>query len=375
MRKNFKTILTALVALSFLILAFIIGSCCDDCPVGPVQPKPYNGWLYAIDMQNRWVYKIDVENDSLVDSVYYETTRRSVPGTIDVSTDGRFLAVGYYDLVNGVRFTRIYDAQTLDTLTDLADYNIPVFIPDQDIMIGIGQRLRIYSLPDFTIVHEEATSLSAYPIVNIKNDLVFMNGAVNPEHVESTFIYSYDYVNREIEREWYFRDKHDSIVFVTAFDINKDGTKIYCLNYSNLDGTMVTCYDLETEEIIFSYPIFSWTGSVRLTPDEEYLYVTEPGDLAYYGNPGTVYILDANDGSYIEGISLFGYAPNPFHPLYATPIVFTPQGHKAYIGSGKVVLESGTISVIDTESRDVIENIWPDLGHFISDLKIGPKIK
>ena len=76
----------------------------------------------------------------------------------------------------------------------------------------------------------------------------------------------------------------------------------------------------------------------------------------------------------IEGISLYGYDPSVIHPLYASSIAFTPTGERSYIGSGRFLMRSGTISVIDTHTRDIVENIWPDLGHFILKMEVGPKL-
>ncbi|GAF96988.1 unnamed protein product, partial [marine sediment metagenome] len=89
--------------------------------------------------------------------------------------------------------------------------------------------------------------------------------------------------------------------------------------------------------------------------------------------PGTVFIYDPDDGSYLSGISLYGYHDIKY-PLYADPIAFTPTGDKVYIGSGDIFRYDGTIMSIDTETKQVQKLIWPDLGHYIRKLKIGPKL-
>jgi hypothetical protein len=92
-----------------------------------------------------------------------------------------------------------------------------------------------------------------------------------------------------------------------------------------------------------------------------------------WSRPGRCFILDAETGAYTYGISLFGYLPKPFRPLYANCIRFTPTGEKAYIGSGRQDKYPGTICVIKTRTHAIEKMIWPDFEHYICYMEIGPK--
>jgi len=318
---------------------------------------------------------IDTEIDSVVDSVNYVVEKSYIPSAIDVSADGRFLAVGYYVLYPSyIGLTRIYDAQTLDVITDLPDLTIPAFVSDENILLGVGSGVRIYCIPDFTLIRYDSSNLTGSAAIDEENHLAYIRGTTNPANSESTYVAAYDYVQGEIVDQWFIKDSQNSIANICTIDIHPDGRRLYSITGSRTDGSQVICYDLAERKTLFWCDIYSQTGWLKLSPDGKEIYVTDPGYFEDINSPGTVYIFDSDDGSYIEGISLFGYGPSITEPLYATPIIFTPTGEKAYIGSGRAERGSGTISVIDTQTRDIVKNIWPNLGHFIWQLKVGPKL-
>ncbi|NIP41504.1 MAG: hypothetical protein GWO41_07035, partial [candidate division Zixibacteria bacterium] len=211
MRKNFKIILTALAALSLLILTFAIYSCCEDCPIGPVQSRPYKGWLYATNIQNNWVYKIDTEIDSLVDSINSGIDPSYTPGSIDVSQDGHYLAVPYYSIPLNDKFVRIYDAQSLEIIIDIADYFFPIFITGENILLAIRNGVHIYSLPDFTLLSSDSIGPSLFPVLYEKKHLVYILSMVGYTNTDSTFLYAYDYKQRKKVGQWFFSDSKDSL--------------------------------------------------------------------------------------------------------------------------------------------------------------------
>ncbi|NIP42985.1 MAG: hypothetical protein GWO41_17930 [candidate division Zixibacteria bacterium] len=375
MQKNLKTILTALAALSSLILAFIISSCCEDCPVGPVQPGPYKGWLYATDFESEWLYKIDTETDSLVDSVQYVTDEVYNPGAIGVSSDGQYLSVSYHDTYLTERLTIIYDAQNLDEIHRLEGEYGPLFITDESLYIGFAyDSIHFYSLPAFNRIYSDSTPSVGLPILRSDKNLIYLHGVLNPASFDSTFIAAYDYKNRAMSDQWFIHDSRDSLVTIYAYDIHPDGRRLYCVTLSKYDGINITCYDLQEREMIFQTPFSTTTGSLKISPDGQEMYVTYPGYFMQYEIPGIIFVFDTETGNYIDGISLHGQIDGyPSAPLYAREIVFTPTGGKAYVGSGRLSQGSGTVSAIDTKEKRITKNIWPDMGHFIQSLCIGPK--
>jgi DNA-binding beta-propeller fold protein YncE len=375
--RRFKKALIIIPPVLILItLAGFIASCCEDCPTCPGPSKPYKGWLYATDYNNKWLYMIDTDTDSVMDSANYVAEKSYIPSAIDVSADGRYLAVGYYILApTYIGLIRIYDAQTLEVITDLPDLSIPAFVSDENILLGVGSGVRIYSIPDFTLIRYDSSNLGGFAAIDEDNHLAYIPGAMNPASSESTYVAAYDYVQGVIVDQWFIKDSQDEVANICTIEINPDGRRLYSITGSWYDGSRVTCYDLVERETLFWRDIYSQTGWLELSPAGKEIYVTDPGYFEDINTPGTVYVIDADDGSYIEGISLFGYGPSITKPLSAFPIIFTPTGDKAYVGSGRGIgLKSGTISVIDTQTRDIVENIWPDLGHSIWQLKVGSKL-
>ena len=164
------------------------------------------------------------------------------------------------------------------------------------------------------------------------------------------------------------------MTWIYAYDIHPDGRRLYCVTGSDYDGTDITCYDLQEREMIFQTPFSTTTGSLKISPDGQEMYVTYPGYFMQYEIPGIIFVFDTETGNYIDGISLHGQIDGyPSAPLYAREIAFTPTGGKAYVGSGRLSQGSGTASAIDTRERRITKNIWPDMGHFIQSLCIGPK--
>ncbi|MBD3217230.1 MAG: hypothetical protein GF310_03060, partial [candidate division Zixibacteria bacterium] len=338
MKKIKKNIMTAMVCFISLILAFLVYSCCEDCPVGPVQPKPYKGWLYATDFASEWLYKIDTETDSLVDSVQYVTDEIYSPGALGVSSDGRYLSLSYYNSNLTDRLTIIYNAQTLQEVNRLEREYGSLFITQENLFIGFAHdSIHYYNLPGFNRIYSESTPSLGQPIFRSDQNRIYLHGVLNPASFDSTFIAAYDYRNREISEQWFIHDSRDSLVDIYSFDIHPDGRRLYCVTGSDYDGINITCYDLQEREIIFQTPFSTTTGSLKISPDGQEMYVTYPGYFMQYDIPGIIFVFDTETGNYIDGISLHGQVDEyPSVPLYAREIVFTPTGEKAYVGSGRL---------------------------------------
>jgi WD40 repeat protein len=352
-------------------LAMFLASCCEDCPTCPNGPEPYKGWLYAVDYWHGWVYQIDIETDSLVDSVCHELGTYDA-GAIDVSQDGRYLAVVYRNAL-GHAFTRIYDAQTLEVIIDLDDYIIPVFVASENILLGFGDSVKVYSMPDLNLLHADSIGQTGDPILVEEQSLVYVWGIKRPASGDSSFIMAFDYKQWEIADTWIISDSVGNWFNIGRFDIHPDGKRLYFGGYAGTVPSSFIGYDLEEREIMFTRPIFSRNGVVRVSPDGREVYQTDPGYAADIYCPGTVFVYDPDDGTYLCGISLYGYH-DIMYPLHGDPIVFTPTGDKVYIGSGRILQLDGTIMSIDTETKQVQKLIWPHLEHFIGELKIGPKL-
>jgi hypothetical protein len=372
LRKNFKTILTALAALSLLILTFAIYSCCEDCPVGPVQPKPYRGWLYALDYWSGWLYQIDLETDSVIDSIHHEMEGYST-GAFDVSSDGKYLAVSFTRTTPLARQLRIYNAQNLQLIIEMEGGGYPAFTGDQQKLIICGDNIEIFQVPGFALLYADEIGRSAQPV--IIDSFIFLLQMQNWASGDSQFVAKYNYYVHELDT-FIITDNEGNWFSYHQFNVSEDGRYLYFGGYSGSVPSSLNCYDLDTREFIFKHYVYSVNGAVELNPTADELYFTDPGYSSDYESPGTVFIYDSRSGAYEGGISLFGYTTDEeaFLPLYANGVAFTPDGNWAYVGTGNVFKAGGGIVVINAKDRQVKNIIWPDLDHYIRNMKIGPKL-
>jgi hypothetical protein len=370
-----KRLLPLIEMLALFAIAALIGSCCSDCPTGPAEPQPYKGWLYALDYWDGWLYQIDLETDSVVDSLHHEENG-FMTGAFDVSEDGQYLAVGFARTNPITSVVRIFNAQNLQFLDEIEDGRVPHFVEDQSMLIIAGDGIRFYSFPDLQLEFEDSIGYSWESAVLEKKHQVFYKCYHDWPRNDSQCFGLYDYLNREIVDTLIIADNQGDWFSFHQFDISEDGRYLYFGGYTDVVPSSLNCYDLETRDFVFRHTVFSVNGGVKLNPSETELYFTDPGYSTGYESPGTVFIYDSHSGSYLGGISLFGYTTDEdaFFPLYANGLIFTPDGNWAYVGTGNVFTVDGGIVVIDINKHIVKKLIWPELGHFIRHMKIGPKI-
>jgi len=134
------------------------------------------------------------------------------------------------------------------------------------------------------------------------------------------------------------------------------------------------CYDLEEDSAIFDVPIYAPYGGIRVSPDGQEVYFTDPGALPDFDGPPYIFIYDAYEGTLLDEISLADLdtshaAPRP---LFAYDIRFHPAKPKTYVlcGSNKGM---GPILVIDTNEREITKWFFPKLDHRPRSIDIGPK--
>ena len=378
----------------FLLIAgtILLSSCSEDCPTGPVQPKPYNGWLYATDINSNYVYRIDTEADTLVDSMRCELGDLYMPARVVSSSDGRYLAISFGDNWNEKYVLRLYDAQTWELISELSDPANPLFFIENNTMLltRVGEEFVYYSIPGLARVDSDSM-IFAHPNlfrldmleIDERKKLAYIIARFDREesiyenYSDSVCLYAYDYANRLIEDEWIIniRDDNNDFYGIGRAALNVGRSYFYALTASYSDSAAyVVGYDYANDDLIFKFETESGLGDIALSPNGQDVYVVDPGQPGDIWTAGTLYIFDANNGAYTHGISLYGYAPNrPDIPMFASVIEFTPTGDKAYIGSGLNGKHSGTICSINTSTYSVENLVWSDFEHVILFLEIGPK--
>jgi len=372
-----------------MMTALYLSSCCDSCPTLPGDPPPYKGWLYAPEYVNDYLYRIDTETDSLVDSVCHGQ-EHFMPCEVVASPDGRYLAVGYANHLTEDYLVRIYDAQTMEQITDINKTLEALFFMKNEskLVVCEGGIIAYYSVPGFAKIGEDSLiktddSTKLY-ILQMDEDqhvfylLVKHKLADAPDLCDSTRLVAYNYQSRSISEEWLIdlRDENgDFYLTDIRIRMNMKKKRIYFFwrpateRYFNY----AYGYDLDSKTLLFSLRLETGYGDLALQPDGRNLYVVDPGDFNDFLTAGTIYVLDAETGAYIQGISLFGYLPYPDQPLYADHLAITPDGGKLYVGSGRQEKWCGTICVVNTTTHRITKLIWPDYTHAFLPMTIGPK--
>jgi hypothetical protein len=365
-----RLICTFVVVFVFAALAGCSDDTCPTCPEPPVDGH-YSGLAYLsmqFGFQGFYIYDTDLWQ--IVDSVM-QVGYATGTTVMDVSPDGRYLVVLYADL--SFNETRIYDTRTRQQITSIpksADYE---FTADGQFLIRSRQGIfSKFSVPSFALISE---------------DTLFDNGVDFTLSAETRSIfavpdyhdvYQISYDSMKIIREWEPVDQTTGIpIFVYYFDVHPNGNLLYINGSAGYNEFFV--YDLIADSVIASYPMYERFGDIGVTPDGSEVWVTDPGRVDIpFSRPevGTVFIFDAYTGAYTGGVSLYGYINGaPQIALDATRVDFSPDGSEVYISTGAIGPRenSGTFLRIDTRSRELIDNIFPEVDRFPGRVIVGPK--
>ncbi len=343
--------LTALL----LLVALMAAGCSKDCPTCPTDPvvQHYKGWLYYsefnIALSN--VYKIDMESDSVVDSITEAKSFGDAAG-LEVTGDGRYLIVDYNPVDFANARTRVYDAQTLQFVTELPRYFLPVIDNQRGLALGNSMQGELYimNLPSFAVERID-TIVGFYGLwVDEARHLLYGNG----DRSLGFDYYSYDYLDRKLELLPMHLVPGDTIQPIgSCIDFTRNRLYFKCLRWFNdLGRSFVMGYDLNSRSVIWAYPTLGRFGGIAVSPDGSEVWMTDPGIPGWDWDSGTIYVFDAASGAYRQGISLFGYGPNPLVPLAGSDIIFSPTGEKAYVATGRMAGRMpGSVLVVDTNLK------------------------
>lgn len=391
MRREPSSRLIALVSLAVIAIAlFAVDGCSKDCPTCPQTPKTehYKGWLYYWEdmpqLSSTGVCQVDMETDSIVGSVRLAETS---PDGIDVSSDGRFLAACYWNTDSpNLRTTRIYDAQTLNLITELSDPIMPFFDTEHNLLVGFKpdagtgtNHLYVLSVPGFERLSKDTVWNFRPEVIDAKHHLIY--GPANMSSLSYVLrrgvFCSFDYVNRKLELVQPVDASGDSL-WVHRSCLSRDGGTLYFKSEYQSAAVWGTCsviaWDIKSRQVLWIHPAMYWTGGVTLSPDGKELWMTDPGEPGGNFDTGTIFVLDAATGSYLQGISLYGYDWNPNVCLSASDIVFSPTGEKAYVAANSISHgRSGTVLVVDAKAKKIMKLLSPDIQSGPYNLRIGPK--
>jgi hypothetical protein len=388
--------LFALVSVAAVVAVLSVVGCSKDCPTCP-NDKPvehYKGWFYYTqDRSDSFygVYKIDMETDSVVDSINHEDPELWPLG-MDVSGDGRFLAIHYSTALASEFVLRVFDAQTLTLIRDLPGHHAPdrqtalQFDTENNLLLEMNETphsnyLRLLRLPTFELIQED-TIFNLFPRYFDVARHVFYANAHQHDCEECTQrypsgLYSYDYLNRKLEYVQPLHPNGDTLWFSSGC-VNRAGNILYFrAGYASAPiwgTTSLAAYDLTNRQMLWIYPNMSEVGGTALSPDEKEVWMTDQGPPGFINNSGTIYVLDAATGTYLQGMSMYGYSWNPLVALSGGHLIFSPTGEKAYVNGGYANDRwVGSILVVDAKQKKITKILSPDLKRRPIVLRIGPK--
>jgi hypothetical protein len=328
------------------------------------------------------LYQIDMETDSVVDSIKHEDPGMW-PAAMDVSADGRFLALSYTDALGTRTATRIFDAQTLTFIRELSGALAPFFDTERNLMLGLhsglaGIFLSFRQLPTFEEVRVDSLGNFGPQLIDVRHHLLYGRAYAHGwTHEYPHGLYTYDYLNGKLQFVQPIHPNGDTLWFSSGC-LNRDGSILYFrAEYASAPiwgTTSLVAYDLTKRQMLWIYPNMSQVGGTALSPDEKEVWMTDQGPPGFINNSGTIYVLDAATGTYLQGMSMYGYSWNPLVGLPGGGIIFSPTGEKAYVNAGSANDRwLGSVAVVDAKQKKILKFLTPDLERWPRVLRIGPK--
>ncbi len=368
-------------------LAALIAGCSEDCPTCPTETKvePYKGWLYYVELNPQLydVYVVDMETDSIVDSIDVPT---EPTGFLDVSEDGRYLAVTASPLEDIGVHCYLYDAQTREYIGELSDRMGPFFDLTNNLVVGNvpvenGEYggVRVLSYPSLSLVHEDQIPGIAYGVEVIDPPRHTAYGAISRrDGGKSNQLYSYDYVDREFTHYPIIDQIYEDTAGVFRMCLNSAGTRVFFRAAVAISFTeryeFVGAYDLPSRTLIWQKQVRGAWGGIGISPDDQELYVHEVGYIPDFLT-GVIFVLDPNTGAQLHAYSSFGWLDNQYQPIGAEEPIFSPTGDKLYVGGGSLGQGAGMLALFDPRERELVKFITPDFHRAIGRMAIGPKLE
>lgn len=335
----------------FLAVMFLFLAGCKDSGVGPIIQTTQSYYLYAANYSFDQVFVIDTSNNAIVDtlhgfgSVWDITATRSGRKLYVTTRQGPVNWPGAVYSVDPVTKSK---RQILAKAADI--YLEPWGVP-----------LIVISTP-YDSMRQLGTIDTLTDAISIFDTLNILDSGHNYEALvfdpKSTILYtwtnhgrlfSYDYGTKRIGRYY------NSVGFpLLNMAISTDGRHIYFANGPVLDVTR--------DSVVDEIPAYneSTLGSLALSPDGQYLYLTDPGKplLPEPVPSGKIRVFQTNTNSPIGFIDVNEAAGQA--NTMTDRMIIGSNGRKAYVSGG-----FSDVFEIDLESNQVIgivkfgeSNMW-----------------
>jgi len=316
-----------------LMIAFLAVSCSKKCPVALETENDY--FLYAGNWAGNEVYVIDTDNYTVVDTIGGFGDYIS---NLAVTQDGSKL---YVSTRNGPPNSpgKVYsvDTRTKETLLILNEYGDIYVSPNGIISIIASGKIGIIdplsdmvNFLDTLDIVDRGYANNHYNVVFDKNSSI-MFGITNANQ-----LFVYDYETMKVIRTI-------NVSFAPLHMVLSSDAKT--LYFTGAPGAFVV-FDVEEDSVVAVFSM-NQLGSVAISPDGRYVYITDPGRyLIQEPIPsGKIYVFDASRNTPAEDINV---SEALGECKITDKIVVTPDGRFAYVANwlDKVI-------VIDLDRREV----------------------
>lgn len=341
----------------FFLIQIIISNCQRDfselISSDENNIRQYGYFLYVGNIGLGEVYIIDTDSNVVVDSLKFDMGGIT---SMAVTKNGAKLYVSYDKIYAVDLITKqmkiVYEPMPYASLYSAPDGTIFIIYYQNQWMIGTIDTLSdcIVTLDtlDFSVFGDERSNQRL--VFNQAKPIIY---SVNKDNK----IFAYNYLTKKVERVY------NNIFNPLHLTISRDGKTMYCTAYAN---TLVV-FNLETDSIDFLTGV-NHLAYFALSPDGEYLYITDPRYLSLMPLPsGKISIFQTSTNSYVGYIDVNEASGEAY--TVTDRIIILPDGKTAYVTNWYNML-----FVIDLQLREVIKTIkFREIQTQVSPMVLGRK--
>jgi len=282
------------------------------------------------------------------------------PIDIVLSDDGKWLYVTHY-LHQVNQGTAKINTATFEIVATQPDWGWKlVFVDHGRLMIRQNPGCLDFVDPvSFELLDRDSTSFGAIAATDAANYLIGW-------HPKRGLV-TYDYDRREITLA-------DSLHYSAAgfLTFHPSGNAGYGIFSGPQHSGWFVAFSTPDLEHKYSFHLEKNTGTCRVTPDGEYVLITDSWNM-FDGVTGNLYVYYVAANEVIKTIRTDTLALTDSFSVALTQIEFSPDGEIAYIAAGGWGAKRGPVLVFDIETLAFIDriDIWSESETVISDIAVG----
>jgi len=256
---------------------------CGDSSTGPQPPAAKDYRVYFTDTQDSVLFSY-VPATGELDSMPVPFTIRG----ITVSPDGRevYLWTG--------NATMLYTPAD-NRLSSYADSTVGLsFSPDGSLFAFYGPTLQVYRRADSTLVFEDTVELA---LMYFTNDNSRLFGLIQQRYNAVAY-----WADLNGNQQTWRKDFGNDVMSLLP---TSDGGELFTLEMVSDYDWAFEAYDVAADSIVFSQVFSPGWGWMARTPDDRYVFYTNPGGFVDFGTappPNTITVFDVEQNAIIKAI-------------------------------------------------------------------------